>query len=173
MASGRAADARGAEHFRSVWARGAIGAAIAAVLNVAIFLAAVAHGVPLRLNRSADVFITAQALTLGYRSIHVWNVVVATVTPFLVGTALVWVAVRWDRAIATGVVVLGAVVALVSVAVPFSLRRVPTSSIGVLASMHVLTGAVFVVAMLRFLGRGRSSDGAQRTARSAGCVLSP
>lgn len=173
MASERGADAHGAEHVRSVWARGAIGAAIAAALNVAIFLAAVAQDLPFRLNRSADVFITAQALTFGYRSIHVWNVVVATVAPFLVGTALVWAAVRWDRAIATGVVVFGAVVAIVSVAIPFSLRRVPTSSIGVLASMHVLTGAVFVVAMLRVLVRGRSSDGAQRTALMAGCVLSP
>jgi Family of unknown function (DUF6069) len=149
---------------RSVWAHGAVGAAIAAGLNVAVFLAAVAQDLPFRLNRSVDVFITAQAITFGYRSIHVWNVVVATVTPFLVGTALVWAAVRRDRAIATGIVVLGAVVALASVAVPFSLRRVPTSSIAVLVSMHVLTGAVFVAAMLPSVARRSSGEGARSPA---------
>jgi Family of unknown function (DUF6069) len=164
MGSARSVDASRTKRSRSVWTYGVVGAVVAAELNVAIFLAAAAHDLPFRLNRSADVFITAQALTFGYRSIYIWNVVVATVAPFLAGTALVWAAAKRDRAIATGVVVLGAVVAIVTVALPFSLRRIPTSSIVVLASMHVLTGTIFVAAMLRVLVRERSIDGAQRAA---------
>jgi hypothetical protein len=149
---------------RSVWARGLIGATAATGLNVGVFLVAVANHLRFRLVRTADVFITAQAFTLGYRRIHVVNVVIATVVPFLLGTALFGWAARRRRAGAAGVVVIGAVFAIASAAVPFSLARGPTSSIFVLASMHVLTGAIFVAAMLPALPAGPGErEGPRRT----------
>jgi hypothetical protein len=138
---------------------GVIGTSVATGLNVCIFLVAVANDLRFRLVRTADVFITAQAFTLGYRRIHVVNVVIATVVPFLLGTVLFWWVARRHRASAAGVVLVGAAVfATASAAAPFSLARGPTSSILVLASMHLLTGAIFVAGMLPALPGGPVSE---------------
>ena len=88
------------------------------------------------------------------------KVVVTTVVPFAVGVLLVALAARRSRRWVGGVGVGGAVVALGSAAGPLDGGHDTATGV-LLATMHLTTGAVFVVAATRFSMLQEANGGAR------------
>lgn len=87
------------------------------------------------------------------------KVVVTTVLPFAVGVLLVALAARRSRRWVIGVGAVGAVFALGSAAGPLDGGHDTTTGV-LLATMHLTTGAAFVVAATRFRGQQVAPGGA-------------
>jgi hypothetical protein len=120
---------------------------IAALVNVALYETAKAAGESFRL-RSPDVFIAFQALTTGYREVGVTNVLINTVVPFVIGLALFRFALKRSWTSALALLVLAVAFAMATTLVPLSLDRPPAHPRELLARMHLVTGALFVVSVL-------------------------
>jgi uncharacterized protein DUF6069 len=146
-----------------VWIRGLFGAAVAVLINVSIYVLARTTGVSIRLRGQPDVFETAQALTTGFRRVEVWNVILDSIVPFVLGTAAFGFAARRSRAAAVSVLVIGALVALLSATVWLTVR-VSVSTSALLLAMHVVIGVTFVASLLAAVPvrRSRASDVAPR-----------
>ena len=87
------------------------------------------------------------------------KVVVTTLLPFAVGVLLLALAARRSRRSVVGVGVVGAAFALVSAAGPLDGGH-DTATRVLLATMHLTTGAAFVVAATRFRVRQEAKSGA-------------
>ncbi len=128
-----------------VWPVGLVCMAIAAILNVGLYETAVAAGVSFRIKGQADVFMTLQTLTTGFRDIEVTNVLINTVVPFLIGLTLFGLALRRSRVAAEAVLIAGVVLAVASIGVPLALEPFTPHARDLLVRMHLITGALFAV----------------------------
>lgn len=118
---------------RSILTTGLAGAAVAAILNLAVFAIAKAAG-------TSFVFIQNDSSTeIGYGL-----VALVSVGSILLGTALAaLLGARRLRAVQ----ILGAVIAVLSAGAPLATLDGPASGRAVLATLHLLTGVVFVAAL--------------------------
>jgi hypothetical protein len=131
--------------------RGAIGAAVATLMNLGIYGLAVVGGLSFHLRGQADVFITAQALTSGFRRVNAYNVAIDTAVPFLGATLLFRLAARRSRATAVAVLILAAVAALlVFIELPHVAYMSARTSVA-LATMDVVATTIFVGLFARAL----------------------
>jgi hypothetical protein len=130
-----------------VWPIGLLGMAIAAIINVGLYETAKAAGTSFGIKGQADVFETFQALTTGFREVEITNVLINTVAAFLVGLAVLQIALRSSVTAAVVVLCAGVTLALLSVACPMS-HRLSGHARELLARMHFVTGALFAVAVL-------------------------
>jgi hypothetical protein len=128
---------------RRVWRPGLVAAGTAALANLALFAASRAAGVSYLVRFSPDADPTRVTAA---------HVALTTLVPFVAGLAVAVVAARHLRHGLRTVQVLGAALAVVSLAGPLSLEA-DTAARLVLAAMHVVTGAAFAVA----LGRARAA----------------
>lgn len=121
----------------TVWRSGLIGTAAAAAGNLAIYA----------VGRAADVAFVVPSWGGGpAMQVTAVHVALSSILPLFVGTAVAVAASRrgWTRLIATA----GAVVAVFSLAGPLSLEA-DTATKALLASMHVVAGLAFVLALER------------------------
>ncbi len=97
-------------------------------------------------------FLVDPALTDGTVRVGALKVAATTLLPLAVGMLLVTLAARRSRRWVIGTGLLGAVVALASAAGPLDGGQDTATGLA-LATMHLTTGAGFVVAVPRFRGR--------------------
>ena len=95
----------------------------------------------------ADLFETFQELTTGFREIVVTNVLINTVVPFLIGLALFRMALRRSVTAAAAVLAAGVALTIASLSLPLSLRTTDQAR-ELLVRMHLVTGALFAIAVL-------------------------
>lgn len=127
---------------RSVWTTGAVAAGVAASMNIAIWL----------LGRGFDVRFVVPGRDGGSPiDVELFAVLASTVVPIAVGTALFAGALRRGRRWPRRVLWAAAVVAVGSLAMPLS-ADADGATTALLAAMHVVAGATFVVAMDSVLG---------------------
>ena len=120
---------------------------IAVIVNVGLFETADAAGVSFHMRGQADVFETFQELTTGFREIVVTNVLINTVVPFLIGLALFGMALRRSVTAAAAVLAAGVALTIASLSLPLSLRTTDQAR-ELLVRMHLVTGALFAIAVL-------------------------
>jgi hypothetical protein len=131
------------------------------VTTVCVLAAIVANVVLWGLGRVADAsFLVDPALGAPNVEVGALKVIVTTVLPFAVGVLLLALAARRSRRWVVGVGVMGAAFALVSAAGPLDGGH-DTATAVLLATMHVTTGAAFVVAATRFKVRQEAPGGAR------------
>lgn len=141
-----------------VWPLGLLCMGIAVIVNVGLFETAAASGVSFRIKGQVDLFETFQQLTTGFREIEVTNVLINTVVPFLIGLALFRIALRRSITAAVTVMIIGVAFAIATISLPMSLETTDRAR-ELLARMHLVTGALFTVAVLPALvvgARGRN-----------------
>jgi hypothetical protein len=143
--------------------RATIGAAVATLVNLGIYALAELGGVSFRLRGQVDVFITAQALTSGFRRVHAYNIAIDTAVPFLLGALLFHVAARRSRSAAFAVLFLAAIAAVVVLNELPQLTAMSARTSMVLALMDVVAVASFIVIFARALPPAR--DASARTPR--------
>jgi len=138
----------------SVWP-GLAGAVVAVVLNLWIYVSA----------RAADVSFVVPGFEAGAgpMEISAINVAFVTLFAFLIGTGVA--ALAHLRGRLRLVLWLGLAVALVSLGAPLTLDAATSTKLS-LASMHVVAGAVFFVALHRIAARERERRDASRGAAS-------
>jgi hypothetical protein len=113
-------------------------------MNLGIYELSVLGGVSFRLRGQADVFITAQALTSGFRRVNAYNVAIDTAVPFLLAILLFRFAARRSRNVAVAVLILAVVAALlVLIELPHVADMSARTSM-VLATVDVTAAAIFV-----------------------------
>lgn len=127
---------------RSVWTTGAVAAAVAASVNIVIWL----------VGRGFDVRFVVPGRDGGSPiDVGLFAVLASTVVPIAVGTALFAGALRRGRRWPGRVLWAAAVVAVGSLALPLS-ADADGGTTAMLSAMHVVAGATFVVAMESVLG---------------------
>lgn len=123
----------------SIWRRGAVAAVTASAVNAVVWGVGRANDVEFLVPSGAGGDATPVALS---------HVIVATVLIMAIGTGNAVLAssrsLRWFRRVLSA----GVIVALVSAAAPLTLDT-DTSTRFLLASMHLLAGAAFVVGLRR------------------------
>lgn len=127
--------------FRSsnlVWRTGLAVAVLVLAGNLLIFVIARALGSPLATQMAGRVTI----------EVEVGQIIPFSVFPVALGTLLLWAVHRRGPRTWTVLAAVGAVVALLSVLGPLTLAATPGSLV-VLAAMHVLTGTVWTLLVLR------------------------
>ena len=129
------------------WSLGLLCMGIAAIVNVGLFETADAAGVSFHMRGQADVFETFQELTTGFREIVVTNVLINTVVPFLIGLAVFRMALRRSVTAAAAVLAAGVALTIASLSLPLSLRTTDQAR-ELLVRMHLVTGALFAIAVL-------------------------
>lgn len=134
---------------------------IATIVNVGLFETADAAGISFHMKGQADVFETFQQLTTGFREIVVTNVLINTTVPFLIGLALSRIALRRSVTAAATFLVVGLALTLASLGLPLSLR-ISDQARELLVRMHLVTGALFAIAVLPALVIGATHRGAAR-----------
>jgi purine-cytosine permease-like protein len=130
-------------HRTRIWQPGLIGAIAAAAVNLTLFAVSRAADTSFLVRRSSDADPT---------EVTALHVLLTTVIPFIVGLAIAVAAERRLRQGLRTLQVVGAAIAVVSLAGPLSVEADTTAKL-VLATMHVITGGCFVVAV----GRARSA----------------
>lgn len=127
---------------RSVWRTGAVAAAVAASVNIAFWL----------LGRGLDLRFVVPGRDGGSPiDVGLFAVLATTVVPIAVGTALFAGALRRGRRWPQRLLWAAAVAAVGSLAMPLS-ADADGGTTAMLAAMHVVAGATFVVAMESVLG---------------------
>lgn len=129
------------------WPLGLLCMGCAAIVNVGLFETADAAGVSFHMRGQADLFETFQELTTGFREIVVTNVLINTVVPFLIGLALFRMALRRSVTAAAAVLAAGVALTIASLSLPLSLRTTDQAR-ELLVRMHLVTGALFAIAVL-------------------------
>ena len=125
----------------------AIGAAIAALLNTGLWL----------VGSAADAsFQTSPPLVEGGMKVGLLEIIPATVLMFLLGWWLLARAARRSRALARRVLVAAPVFAVLSAAGPLTTAEDTATGV-LLATMHLVTAAVFVVSASVRVGRRAGS----------------
>jgi hypothetical protein len=122
---------------RSVWRAGLLGAVLATVINGAVFLTA----------RAADVSFVVRGFgsDTSPRTVTLVQVILNSFAPFIVGTAVAaFVVSRGHRVRSLQLV--GAAVALISLGGPATMDADGATRL-LLASMHVVAGAMFVLTL--------------------------
>ena len=122
---------------RSTWLRGFTAAAVAGVGNLAIYLGARGLGVSFRIRGQADVFITAQALTIGWRWFRLWNAVGWSVGSILVATVAFRLTRRW-RWVGAALLVLGTLATIVALTAPWNVRIEDATRVALCAMILVV-----------------------------------
>jgi len=125
-------------------------------VNLAIYLGARGLGVSFRIRGQVDVFITAQALTIGWRRFGVWNAVGWSVVPILVATVAFRLAHR-RRWIGVVLLVLGSLSAIVALMAPWS-SRMETGARVALVAMTLVAWLALVVAFLPVVAASRARE---------------
>ncbi len=129
------------------WPLGLLCMGIAAIVNVGLFETADAAGVSFHMRGQADLFETFQELTTGFREIAVTNVLINTVVPFLIGLALFRMALLRSVNAAATVLAAGVALTIATLSLPLSLRTTDQAR-ELLVRMHLVTGALFAIAVL-------------------------
>ena len=130
---------------RSIWMRGALATAVTTACNLTLWL----------IGRAADVGFVVPGRN-GGSPVEVGppHVVLSTVLPFVAGTAVFALvgtrSRRWRRAVLSA----AALLTVASLAMPLSLDTDAWTRT-LLAAMHLVTGAVFVSAMVRSEAQGK------------------
>jgi hypothetical protein len=137
-----------------VWRRGIVAAAVAGLANLSIYLVARSVGVSFRIRGQADVFITFQDLTTGFRWIRVWNVVVDSILPILFGTFVFWLAARRSRSTAIATLVIGTLFLCLSITVPWTVR-IEGATRAVLVVMQLVVWLAYVASLVPALANRR------------------
>jgi len=131
-----------ATQIRRTWRVGVLGAVLAAFLNAVLYLVGRAADVPYQVPGFSPDMPT--------QTVTIIQVVLSTFVPLAVGIALALVLVSRGRGI-RGLQYLGGALALVSLVVPLSLDT-DLATKTLLSTMHLVTGAVFVLSLER--GKG-------------------
>jgi Family of unknown function (DUF6069) len=131
---------------RRLLVAGAAGAGLAAVANAVIF----------GLGRSADVDYVISQTSTGVERIAVTDVVGFTLMSFAVGLLAALIARWWNRPSLRTVQIVGSAVAVLSVAMDLPIDGSTAAKVS-LASMHLVVGLAFVVAV-HIAGRARASQ---------------
>jgi peptidoglycan/LPS O-acetylase OafA/YrhL len=121
---------------RSLLQASAAAAAAAAIVNAALWAG----------GRAADVSFTVSSAFITQVSIAI--VVLTTLLAFAVGAGLLALAARRSRRWVRAVIVAAALVALVSAGAPLSAAHDTTTGV-LLATMHLVTGAAFLITARR------------------------
>ena len=121
---------------RSMLPASAAGAAAAAIVNAALWAA----------GRAADVSFTVSSALV--TQVGIVLVVLTTLLTFAVGSGLLALAARRSRRWVRAVLVAAALVAVVSAGAPLSAAQDTATGV-LLATMHLVTGAVFLVTAWR------------------------
>jgi hypothetical protein len=126
----------------SIWRTGLVAAAVAAAVNLALFV----------VGRATDVSFAVPAFQpdAGRMRISAIQVVVTSIAPLLVGTAIAAFAAARGRLRAAQIA--GGLFALVSLGAPLSLEAATATKLS-LAMMHVIVGTAFVLALQRVFDR--------------------
>lgn len=141
----------------SLWRRGAVAAACAAVVNAAIWGS----------GRAADVGFVVPGRSGGESRVSISHVVVLTLASLAIGTAVAALAAIRSRRWWRGVVIAGVAVSVLSATAPLSLDAEIGTRL-LLASMHLVVGAAFLVAVRGDISgpsRARRPDSAMETMR--------
>jgi hypothetical protein len=123
---------------RSLLHRSAAGAAAATLVNAALWTGGRAAGVS---------FMVSSALMT---QVGIVAVVLTTLVAFAVGSALLALAVRRSRRWVRAVLIAAALVAVVSAGAPVSAAQDTATGV-LLATMHLVTGAAFLVSAWRLV----------------------
>ena len=123
---------------RSLLQRSAAGAAAAAVMNAALWAG----------GRAADVSFTVSSPLV--TQVGIVLVVLTTLLAFAVGSGLLALAVRRSRRWVRAVLIAAALVAVVSAGAPLAAAQDTTSGV-LLATMHLVTGAAFLITAWRVI----------------------
>jgi hypothetical protein len=141
---------------------GIIGLLVALALNLGLFVVADEGGVSFRLFRQADVFITFQELTTGYRTMEIGNVLLVTAVLFVIGLGLFGLAARRSRSAGELVLVLAGLTTLCAVGLARTLRA-DAAAIAVMVAMAVVAGLAFVISLMPALPRAHRSVDERRS----------
>jgi hypothetical protein len=121
---------------RSLLPGSAVGAVAATLVNAALWTA----------GRAADVSFSVSSAFM--TQVGIVSVVVTTLLAFAVGSGLLALAARRSRRWVRAVIVAAALVALVSAGAPLSAAHDTTTGV-LLATMHLVTGAAFLITARR------------------------
>jgi hypothetical protein len=127
---------------RSLLQGAAAGAAVATLVNAALWAG----------GRAADVSFLVNPLVGTATQVGIVSVVLATLLAFAVGSGLLALAARRTRRWVRAVLVAAALVAVVSAGAPLSAAH-DTATGALLAAMHLVTGAAFLVTASRVAAR--------------------
>jgi hypothetical protein len=127
---------------RSLLQGAAAGAAVATLVNAALWAG----------GRAADVSFLVNPLVGTATQVGIVPVVLATLLAFAVGSGLLALAARRTRRWVRAVLVAAALVAVVSAGAPLSAAH-DTATGALLAAMHLVTGAAFLVTASRVAAR--------------------
>jgi hypothetical protein len=126
-----------------MWRQGLGAAAVAASVNTGIYLAGRAADIPFLVRFAPDG--PSQEVSLG-------QVILSSVLPLAIGSALAVLFIRWGRGL-TGPQVLGGLIAVLSAGAPLS-AGTSTDTQLTLASMHFVAGLIFIFNLQRIKRAG-------------------